>query len=270
MLLVEVGKEDDSAPKKIAVFIDEIDSVLDLNFPVDDFFALIRSCYDRRLRNQEYQPLTFALFGVTTASDLISAPQSGSLRDREQSPFNIGREIQLEGFKENEVQPLVAGLTNKTSNPQILLREILAWTGGQPFLTQKLCQLIRNSSDPIPINQEAEWIENLVRTKVINNWESQDEPEHLKTIRDRILHNEQAVMLLLLYRQILDRGTIPINNIPEANELVLSGLVLKQETTLQVHNRIYELIFDQGWIDRHIEALRDFQEINASKISSNL
>ena len=106
------------------IFIDEIDSVLDLNFPVNDFFALIRSCYDRRILNPEYQRLTFALFGVTSPSELISAPQSGSLRDREQTLFNIGREIQLEGFKEDEVQPLLAGLTNKTSNPQLLLTDL--------------------------------------------------------------------------------------------------------------------------------------------------
>ncbi|ELS05355.1 hypothetical protein Xen7305DRAFT_00050980 [Xenococcus sp. PCC 7305] len=72
-------------------------------------------------------------------------------------------------------------------NPQTVLNELLCWTNGQPFLSQKLCQFIRNSSATIPLNQEEEWIENLVRTKVIENWESQDEPEHLKTIRDRII-----------------------------------------------------------------------------------
>ena len=210
VLLVEVGKEDNSAQKKIVIFIDEIDSVLDLNFPVDDFFALIRSCYDQRLRNQEYQRLTFALFGVTTASELISTRQSGSLRAREKTVFNIGREIQLEAFKEDETQPLLAGLTNKTNNPQLLLTEVLAWTGGQPFLTQKLCQLICNSSDPIPINREVEWLENLVQTKVMDNWESQDEPEHLRTIRDRILHNEQAIAILQLYQRILHQGEIVV------------------------------------------------------------
>ncbi|WP_442921684.1 hypothetical protein [Microcoleus sp. Aus8_D2] len=56
----------------------------------------------------------------------------------------------------------------------------------------------------IPPGTEAFWLENLVRDRIIHNWQSQDEPEHLKTIRDRLLHNEQrAGRLLGIYQQIL-------------------------------------------------------------------
>jgi hypothetical protein len=158
-----------------------------------------------------------------------------------------------EGFKEHEAQPLLQGLVEKVSNPQVVLKEILAWTNGQPFLTQRLCQLIRNSSSPIPTKGEAEWIENLVQTQVIDNWESQDEPEHLRTIRDRILKSErQAAQLLEIYRQILQQGEIPVVDTPQARELLLSGLVVKQQGFLKVHNRIYKLIFDNSWMEQHI------------------
>jgi hypothetical protein len=149
----------------------------------------------------------------------------------------------LEGFKEHEAQPLLQGLTEKVRNPQTILKEVLAWTSGQPFLTQKLCQLIRNSSSPIPTNTEAEWIENLVRRSVIENWESQDEPEHLRTIRDRLLNSKQSVRLLELYRQILHQGEMVAVDSSEERELLLSGLVVKQQRTLRVQNRIYESIF---------------------------
>ncbi|GGA27936.1 hypothetical protein [Okeania sp. KiyG1] len=72
------------------------------------------------------------------------------------------------------------GLTEKISNPEIVLKEVLAWTNGQPFLTQKICRLIRNYSAAIPTNNEAKWVEKLVRTNVIENWEIQDRPEHLR------------------------------------------------------------------------------------------
>ncbi|MEY2834272.1 MAG: hypothetical protein RLZZ574_3532, partial [Cyanobacteriota bacterium] len=158
VLLVEVGQQDPAMPQKIVIFIDEIDSVLGLNFPVNDFFALIRSCYNQRSLNQEYQRLTFAFFGVATPSDLMT--------DIQTTPFNIGQAIQLEGFKEHEAQPLLQGLSEKVSNPQTVLKEVLAWTSGQPFLTQKLCKLIRSTSSSIPSNTEAAWIENLVQTKI--------------------------------------------------------------------------------------------------------
>nr|WP_017315695.1 AAA-like domain-containing protein [Mastigocladopsis repens] len=264
VLLVQVRLENDAPPKKLVIFLDEIDSVLGLNFPVDDFFAMVRFCYNQRCINSEYQRLTFALFGVAAPSSLINNYQ--------RTPFNIGRAIQLSGFQLHEAQPLLQGLTHKVSNPQVVLKEVLSWTNGQPFLTQKLCKLIRNSSSPIPTNSEAEWIENLVRTKVIENWESQDEPEHLKTIRDRLCRcaprnwalpsaggderlfeiNEQATKLLGLYRQILHEGEVISVDSPEERELLLSGLVVKKQGILRVYNRIYELIFNSNWIALHI------------------
>lgn len=255
VVLVEVMPDTDSSLANLVIFIDEIDCVLSLEFSVNDFFALIRSCYNQRNFNPNYQRLTFVLLGVATPSDLIRLPLSGALRDHKLTPFNIGRSIQLEGFKKHEAQPLLQGLTNKVSNPQTILNELLYWTNGQPFLTQKLCQFIRNSSSTIPLNQEAEWIENLVQTKIIDRWESQDEPEHLRTIRDRIVHSEQAIALLELYRQILSQATIPLIDSSEEQELILSGLVGHQEGILRVHNRIYESIFDQSWIEQQIETL---------------
>ncbi|MEH1767801.1 hypothetical protein [Nostoc sp.] len=53
-----------------------------------------------------------------------------------------------------------------------------------------------------------------MRSHIIQNWESQDEPKHLRTIRDRLLFNQQqAGRLLSLYQQVLqteeieDKGT---------------------------------------------------------------
>lgn len=248
VLLVEVGVEEGRPAKQMVVFIDEIDSVLGLSFPVNDFFALIRSCYNQRSLNPEYRRLTFALFGVTTPSDLIT--------DIQITPFNIGQSIQLEGFKEHEAQPLLQGLAEKVSNPQTVLKELLAWTRGQPFLTQKLCKLIRNDSSPIPTNGEAEWIQNLVRTNVIDNWEAQDEPEHLRTIRDRLLRSKQSVRLLEIYRQVLHQEEVVAVNSSEERELLLSGLVVKRQGSLKVNNRIYESIFDRSWAEQHIQGFK--------------
>ncbi|MBD2680201.1 MULTISPECIES: AAA family ATPase [Nostoc] len=234
--------------EKIYIFVDEIDSVLGLNFSVNDFFALIRFCYNQRSINLEYRRLTFAFFGVATPSDLIS--------DHKRTPFNIGQSIQLEGFKEDEVYPLGEGLKEKVSDAiaiRKVIREVLHWTNGQPFLTQKVCKLIYNSSSVIPANTEAQWIENLVVTNVIENWESQDEPEHLRTIRDRILNSDlQVNQLLELYRQILHQGEILSVDSSEEKELLLSGLIIKQQGSLKIQNRIYQLIFNGDWIDRHI------------------
>ncbi len=67
----------------LLIFIDEIDSVRSLDFPVDDFFAWLRFCYNRRAMAPEYHRIAFALFGVATPSDLI--------QDKKRTPFNIGK-----------------------------------------------------------------------------------------------------------------------------------------------------------------------------------
>jgi hypothetical protein len=240
VLLVEVG----TPATHLIIFIDEIDSILGLNFPVNDFFALIRSCYNQRSINTAYQRLTFALFGVATPSALITNTQI--------TPFNIGQSIQLEGFKEHEAQPLLQGLTDRVTNPQTVLKAVLAWTNGQPFLTQKLCKLIRNSTALIPPNDESKWIEQLVQTQIIDNWESQDEPEHLRTIRDRITKSQQSPQLLALYQQVWELSEIAIANSPTERELLLSGIIVKHQSTLVVQNRIYASIFNSDWIEGNL------------------
>ncbi|MGD1921155.1 MAG: AAA-like domain-containing protein, partial [Pleurocapsa sp.] len=110
--------------EKIFIFIDEIDSVLSLNFATDDFFALIRYFYNARAEDARFNRLGFALFGVATPGELI--------RDSQRTPFNIGKAIELTGFTLEEAQPLIDGLTSKSANPKAVLKEILYWTGGQP------------------------------------------------------------------------------------------------------------------------------------------
>src|SRR5262249_19300114 len=120
-------------------FIDEFDSVRSLPFSTYEFCAAIRECYNRRTRDPEYERLTFCLLGVASPSDLI--------RDTRMTPFNIGRRIDLTDFTEEEARPLAIGLeVGEAGTPgrsareaRALLKRILYWTGGHPFLTQRLC-----------------------------------------------------------------------------------------------------------------------------------
>jgi WD40 repeat protein len=187
--------------RNIVIFIDEIDSVLSLKFPADDFFAFIRVCYNKRVEQPIFKRLSFALLGVATPSALIA--------DKTRTPFNIGRAIELQGFRLREVLRLVVGLDKVVSNSRAVLKQILYWTGGQPFLTQKLCQIaltahLKPGNYPLSAGDEARWVQDLVYTHIIDNWEAQDEPEHLRTIRDRLLKDkQQAGRVLGLYWKIL-------------------------------------------------------------------
>lgn len=245
----------------IVIFIDEIDSVLSLKFPTDDFFALIRSCFNKRSENSAYGRLAFCLIGVTTPSDLIA--------DRSRTPFNIGKAIELRGFQFSECTPLLPGLLD-LHYPEIALKRILYWTGGQPFLTQRLCQIVKCSAIAEPSQPSAEWIDQLVQPHILNHWESQDEPEHLKTIRDRLLLREKwAGRLLGLCQQILENEGIAIDDSTDQTELLLTGLVEKQHASLQVKNRIYRAVFTLEWVNAHLSQLRPYAEAFNAWITSN-
>jgi len=249
---------------------------------------------------------------LATPSDLIV--------DKKRTPFNIGRAINLRGFELEEAQPLAAGLASVVNNSQPILKQILAWTSGQPFLTQKLCYLayMATQTTPqkvvtIPAGTEEVWVDRLVRENIINKWESQDEPEHLKTIKERIIRNEQrAGRLLGIYQQILQsnpplasgsvslwgfeedyRGSTPVpdpnlyrattgelplqgnerflpfsqiaggvstDDSPEQIELLLSGLVVKNNGYLQVSNRVYAEVFNLEWVEKQLGQLRPYSQ----------
>jgi WD40 repeat protein len=303
-------------PQPLVIFIDEIDSVLSFKEPLDDFFALIRACYNKRAQKSEYQRLTFALLGVAAPSDLIG--------DATRTPFNIGLAIELHGFNLQEALPLAKGFEGKVDNPQEVLKEILDWTGGQPFLTQKLCKLIlhhlkslasasiisdstdESRTEVITTNQLL--ISEIVQTHIIDNWESSDEPVHIKTIRDRLLRNQhRASTLLGLYQKILqpfDRPQPPLktghempfdppqpplirgeempelpllrraggiwaDDTPEQTELRLSGLVVKRAGKLTVSNRIYAAIFSPNWVEKALGDLRPYAEAITAWIAKN-
>ena len=248
---------------KIIIFIDEIDSILSLDFPVDDLFALIRFCYNQRALNPEYHRLTFAIFGVAAPSDLIA--------DKNRTPFNIGRPIQLRGFTFEKSQNLVTGLEGKVNNPETFLKEILYWTNGQPFLTQKLCKMIISGEWVIPISEGKTQIEvrELVQKGIIHNWESQDEPEHLRTIRDRIIQQQKAGRLLGIYQQILQGEVVEADISKEQTELFLSGLVIKENNLLKIKNRIYAEVFDLNWVAKKLSLLRPYSQAFDAWIASN-
>jgi WD40 repeat protein len=254
VLLVEVCQP-------IVIFIDEIDSILNLDFK-DDFFALIRTYYNKRTESSHYDRLTFALLGVARPSDLI--------QNKQRTPFNIGWAIQMAGFQSHEAQPLAQGFAGYVRDPQAVLDQVLTWTGGQPFLTQKLCGLVvhalkaqdQQASRRTPSSR---FVEHLVKSSIVENWEAQDEPEHLKTIANRLLQNEQqAGQLLGLYQQILQQGEVSADRSVDQMFLRLTGLVVEQEGKLRVYNRIYALVFNQNWVNQALANLRPYAEAIAA------
>lgn len=228
--------------KPITIFIDEIDSLLSLDreqFSTDDFFAAIRAFYNARVDNPQFNRLTFALFGVAAPDDLM--------RDPARTPFNIGQAIELTYFTPSEVEPLARGLANSIAEADAILHDILYWTNGQPYLTQKLCREMVASN----VNRENTSLKKRVQ-QLFFSQSGLDDP-NIANIDQRILAEQKYNSRMLeLYQAILTNGYIKADDRDEAQVyLKLSGLVMSnQSNELVVSNRIYQQVFDLEWIYR--------------------
>ncbi|MFM9267990.1 AAA-like domain-containing protein [Tychonema sp. BBK16] len=251
-----------SIQQNIVIFIDDIDSTKNLHFSAKDFFALIRDCYSKRVNRPEYARITFALIGVAVPLELIEHPTC--------NPFHVAEKINLDRLELPESLPLAKGLALKAFRPQKVLQEILAWSGGQPFLTQKLCSLVLEYGSFIGRNREAHEIEKLTKIRIIKNWEDWDQPEHLIAIRRGIFHTRcNLSQLLEVYQQILqppdseragEKLTIAADLSPEKLELQRLGLVVKNsQHKLLLASRIYESVFNIFWVEKELGNLAPYK-----------
>src|SRR5215510_7712836 len=224
-------------PGRLVIFVDEIDAVRSLPFSTDEFFAAIREFYNRRTQEPELERLTFCLLGVATPSDLI--------RDTRTTPFNIGQRVELNDFTEAEAAPLAQGLHQPPEVGARLLERALYWTGGHPYLTQRLCQAM---AEEARADTPAE-VDRLCQELFLSH-HAQERDDNLLFVRERMLRGEfDLAGLLSLYAQVRQgkRVRYDVTN-PLISILRLSGAALMTGGYLRVRNRIYERVFDREWV----------------------
>lgn len=221
----------------VVIFIDEIDLILGLPFSADEFFVGIRELYNHRSENAELLRLTFCLLGVAIPGELVS--------DVRITPFNIGRSIDLTDFTESEAMTLSLGMGGSRHTQTALVKRVLYWTGGQPYLTQRLCQAVTENvmlATPQDIDQ-------ICRETFLAPGSIEKEI-NLASVRRQLLDSSRdASELLSLYIKVRSRKRLKIDQAdPLVSVLLLTGIVRLQKNCLLVRNRIYELVFDRQWV----------------------
>ena len=252
-----------SIPGNIVIFVDEIDFVRRLPFSSDEFFAGIRQVYNERTSDPELKRLTFCVVGVASPSDLINVSNT---------PFNIGHRIELTDFTPEEAERFVDGLRppDESHTARKLLKRVLWWTGGHPYLTQRLCATVSSFPDVV----DSSGVDRLCHTLFLALLAADTTDDNLQYVRDRVekksasteeaasgnllFVRDRAVMmrdsdeligLLDLYSRVRSGKHVPRD---DANPLIevlrLAGLVAVRDNRLVVRNRIYRKVFDKRWI----------------------
>ncbi len=220
----------------VVIFIDEIDTTLNLDFS-DDFFASIRFTYNARASEPAYNRLTFVLLGVAAPADLIKDPG--------RTPFNIGQGIDLREFSREDAQILQQGLEAVCPEwGEAVFARIFDWTNGHPYLTQKLCLAVAEAGDG---RWSDERVDELVERQFLS--EEARRETNLQFVREKILNYPQRRQLLSLYRKVYAGRRIGDDErSPIQSQLKLSGLVKAKDGCLHVRNEIYRRAFDLAWV----------------------
>ena len=161
----------------VVIMVDEIDAVRGLPFSTDEFFAAIRESYNRRTEDPELARLTFCLLGVATPSDLI--------RDTRTTPFNIGRRVELRDFTKSEAAFLARGLRREETSALQQLHRILHWTGGHPYLTQRMCLAVADNPDATTPKD----VDRICEELFLSN-RARERDDNLLFVRERLLRSE--------------------------------------------------------------------------------
>ena len=227
--------------KPVIIFLDEIDSVLSLDrarFSTDDFFAALRAIYNLRPSSPIFERLNFAVFGVARPDDLMHDP--------ERTPFNVGVSIPLENFSLEDSNVFSPGLMHLTNRPLEVVKWIIHWTNGQPYLTQRLClSLSHGGRIEDPEQSVFEHASKLfLKPELLNN------DSNLSSVQRRILDNKKynSQMLDIYARLRRGEGVEVDNRKPAHLYLKLTGLVREENNALHISNKIYETVFDNKWI----------------------
>ena len=132
----------DASPTPLVWFMDEADKLFGIPF-ASDFFGLIRSWHNSRATESHgpWGRFTIVISYATEAHLFI--------QDLNQSPFNVGRHLQMQGFNLEQMDEL----NRRYDSPLVSPGEVRALSdlvSGQPFLTRRALDTVKRGAMDFP------------------------------------------------------------------------------------------------------------------------
>ena len=230
-----------SGDHRYVVFVDRLEVMA--GHPLgQEFLNAVRSCYDMRSTEPEFQRLTFCLLGAGAPEELVN--------DVQDSPFGISVPIPLNDFCRSEMDLLLDGLGTENINVEQVLERIWWFTRGHPYLTQKLFRgLARRQNDML----SGETVDELVAKLFLSS--AEPEEPHLAAVAASVLQqNSGRVARLSMYGKIRKGGDVSIlKSSRSQRELLAAGIVVEGSTGMLVlRNNVYAEVFSSRWANQHL------------------
>jgi len=223
----------------VAVLFDDVDAALSKPFAAELLDA-VRACYARRSRERDFARLGFALAGSVSQREL----------EQWNASFAEAEVIEPEDFNAEQSYRLAVAFGGEQELAQALMDRIRAWTGGHPYLTQRVARGAARKGGRF------EDVERVVREQLL---------AHDAAARDPVLAHARAWLgdpswparrASKLLRKIAagDKAAEP-SDAAIAERLWLSGTVhVDAEKQLRARNRIIKELVAAGWLKQKSSA----------------
>lgn len=219
----------------VVVFVDNVEAALDSPFAAD-LLSAVGACYGRRGREPDFARLNVVLAGCTSRRALAAEARDLPLAEAAIiEPGNFGTE---------EAYRLAVAFGGDQDLAQALMDRIVAWTGGQPYLTQRVARSVIRKGGRL------EDVERVVREQLLAP-QAADKDAWLGHVRDWLGEASRPARRAtkLLQKIAADRKVAPPADAAVLERLWLSGAVrVGEQRTLVIGNRIVRELVAARWL----------------------
>jgi hypothetical protein len=127
-----------NAKSSIVLVIDDLNSLTSYNSTCQDFCSVLRAFYNQCATSSEQYYKNWGKLG------LIIAYSSAPNLPENQSPFNVGKEIKLPEFTDDQVRSLAT--QHKIQRNDDIIPQIMKLVGGQPYLIKLFLEHLKETN----------------------------------------------------------------------------------------------------------------------------
>ena len=228
-------------PGRLVIILDEIGSLTHSSFS-DEIFSQIRKIYFDRSNTPVFIRLTYILSGVAKPSEMI--------KDRNKSPFNIGKKIYLDDFTYDEFLIFLVKAQLTISNE--IADRIFYWANGNPKITWDICSELENDLiKESPINSET--VDHVVKKLYLTNF---DRPP-VDHIRNLVEDDEEMGNAIIKIRfNKIDIGD------KLKDRLYLAGITKSRLSSdgTKIKNKVIDFCLSSQWILNKLSDLNNIAD----------
>ncbi len=229
----EVVLTNTTAP--VVIMLDDVDGGLTLTFATELLDA-IGGCYARRSREPDFGRLGFALAGCASRRELEQASAALGLAEAEL--------IEPQDFTAQQSYRLAVAFGGDQELAQALMDRICAWTGGHPYLTQRVARSVARKGGRF------EDVERVVREQLLTPEAANRDPLLAQVHAWLAAPSRPARRAAKAVQKLAAGGKVAVPaDAAVADRLWLSGTVrADKEQRLSIRNRIVKELVAAGWL----------------------